>query len=75
MKIHVQSLTSLSGLGIQYCHELWCRLKTRLGSHITVPVPVARSCSSDLTPSLGASILIPKKKKKEEEEYKSISKT
>ena len=30
----VQSLTSLSGLRIWCCCELWCRSQTRLGSHI-----------------------------------------
>ena len=28
MRIRVQSLASLSGLGIQHCHELWFRLQT-----------------------------------------------
>ena len=61
----VPSLTSLSALRIQRCHELWCRLKMRLRSRITVAV--ANSCSSDSTPSLGISICYrcsPKKKKK-----------
>ena len=29
MRLRVQSLASLSGLGIQHCHELWCRSQTR----------------------------------------------
>ena len=38
MRLQVRSLTSLSGLRIQRCHELWCRLQTRLGSHVAMPV-------------------------------------
>ena len=34
----VQSLVSLSGLKIQCCHELKCRLKVRLGSVVAVAV-------------------------------------
>ena len=30
MRIGVQSLALLSGLRIQSCHELWCRLQTQL---------------------------------------------
>ena len=52
----VRSLASLSGLRIRCCCGLWCRLQTRLGSCIAVAVAVAGICSSDLTPSLGASI-------------------
>ena len=32
----VQSLASLSRLRICPCHELWCRLQTRLRSHVAV---------------------------------------
>ena len=32
------SLASIHGLRIQYCHELWCRLQTRLGSGVAVAV-------------------------------------
>ena len=42
--MHVQSLALLSGLRIQRCHELWCRLQTRLGSRVAVALwhrPVA----------------------------------
>ena len=42
--------------GIRNCHELWCRWQRRLGSLLAVAVAVAGSCSSDLTPSLAASI-------------------
>ena len=31
MRLWVWSLASLSGLRIWHCHELWCRLQTRLG--------------------------------------------
>ena len=51
-----------------YCCELWCRLQMWVRSG--VPMAVAGSCSSDLTPSLGTSICCgccsakkPKKKK------------
>ena len=40
-------------LRIWWCHELWRRLKTWLGSLIAVAVVYASSCSSDSTPSLG----------------------
>ena len=38
MKTLVRSLVSLSGLRSRHCHELWCRLQTRLGSCIAVAV-------------------------------------
>ena len=41
----VQSLALLSGLRIRYCHELWCRLQTWLGSGIAVAVVEAGSYS------------------------------
>ena len=53
MRTWVQSLASLSRLGIWRCHELWCRLKAQLRSCIAVAVAVAGSCNSDSTPSLG----------------------
>ena len=49
-------LASLSGLRIQRCPELWCRLQTWLGSGIAVALVQAGSNSSDQTPSLGTSI-------------------
>ena len=36
MRLRVQSLALLSGLRIKHCRELWCGLKTRLGSCIAV---------------------------------------
>ena len=32
------SLASLSGLRIQHCHKLWCRLQTQLRSGVAVAV-------------------------------------
>ena len=37
--VSIPSLASLSGLRIQSCLELWCRLQTRLVSYIAVAVP------------------------------------
>ena len=54
MRMWVRSLASLSGLRIRCCHELWCKLQTRLGSGLAVAVAVAGSCNSDLIPSLGS---------------------
>ena len=62
--------TSLGGLRIWHCQELWCRSQTRLGSHVSVTVAQAGSYSSDSTPSLGISIChgcSPKKRKKKKE--------
>ena len=66
----VRSLASLSEFRILRCHELWCRLQTRLGFHVAVAVAVvyAGSCSSNSTSSLGTSkcrgCSLKKKKKK-----------
>ena len=54
MRTWVPSLASLSG--IQRCHELRCRLQTRLRSHVAVAVVQAGSCSSSSTPGLGTSL-------------------
>ena len=56
MKMWVQSLASLSGLGIQCCHELWCRLQTQLEPRIAVAVSQTGCCSSESTPSLRTSV-------------------
>ena len=37
-EMQVQSLALLSGLRIQHCCELWCRLKMQLGSCVAVAV-------------------------------------
>ena len=74
MRAKVQSLASLSGL-IWCCHELWCRSQTQLRP--CVAVAQAGSWSSNLTPSLGASICLKcslkkakKKKKKKKKKRK-----
>ena len=36
MRMQVRSLASFCGLRIWHCHELWCRLQTRLRSGIAV---------------------------------------
>ena len=56
--MRVQSLALLIGFRIQHCHELWGRSQMQLVSHIAVAVamPVAGSCSSNSTPSLGTNI-------------------
>ena len=67
MRTEIRSLASLSGLRIQHCHELWCKLQTRLGSGVVVAVVWAGSYSCDSTPSLGTSIChkcSPSKRKK-----------
>ena len=56
MRMRVQFLALISRSGSQSCHELWCRSQTQLGSGIVMAVAKARSCSSDLIPSLGISI-------------------
>ena len=38
VRMQVQSLALLSGLGIQHYCELWCRSQTQLWSSIAVPV-------------------------------------
>ena len=61
MRTRVRSQALLSGLGIQHCHELWCSLQMRLGSHIVA------AAGSNLTPSWevpGAALNKAGKKKK-----------
>ena len=36
MRMWIQSLALLSGLRIQHCRELWCRLQTEIGSQVAV---------------------------------------
>jgi len=70
MRWQVRSLASLSGLRIQCCRELWCRLQARLrsGIAVAVAVAVAGGYSSNSTPSLGTStchsVALKKTKKK-----------
>ena len=73
MRMQVPSLALLSGLGIQRCPELWCRMQMRLGSGVAVAVVQAGSNSSDSAANLGTSICHgggPKKKKKKKKKKK-----
>ena len=54
--MRVWSLTSLSGLEIWHCCELWSRSPMWLGSHVAMVVAQACSYSTNSTPSLGTSI-------------------
>ena len=56
MRLRVWSLGSLSGLRIQHYCELWCGLKTGLGTGVAVSVAWAWSYSSNSNPSLRTSI-------------------
>ena len=67
MRLQVPSLASLTGLRIQCCCELWCRLQAQLGSGVAAAVAQTGGCSSSSTPNLGTSICCrcsPKKQKK-----------
>ena len=70
VRMQVQSLASLSGLGIQHCLKLQQSSQIWLGYGMAVAVEQSSNCSSDLSPSLGISICRrggPKKFKKERE--------
>ena len=41
MRLWLRSLALLSGLTIQHCRELWCRLQMQLGSHVAVSLATA----------------------------------
>ena len=56
MRLQVPSLALLSGLRIQHCRELWCRLQTWLRSRGAVGLVQASGYSSDWTPGRGTSI-------------------
>ena len=56
LRLQVRSLASHSELRIWYCHDLWCRSQTQLGSRVAVTVVWASSCSSNQNLSLGTSI-------------------
>ena len=74
MRMRVQSLASIRGLGIWCCHELWCGSQAQLRSGVAVAE--AGSCSSDLSPSLRISICpgcCPKKTKKKKKKKKRIT--
>ena len=73
MSLRVRFLALLGGLRIRHCHELWCRLQTRLGSGIAMALAKAISWSSDWTPRLGTSMCRgcgPKKTKKDQKKKK-----
>ena len=69
MRTQVRSLTSLSWLRIQCCHELWCSSQTQLRSVVTVAVvcrpadaaPI-QSLAWEPTYAVGAALKRPKKK-------------
>ena len=67
MRMRVRSLASLSGLGIQRCHELWCRSQMWwLGSRVAVAVAAVASIQPlawELPYAVGV-VLKSKKKKK-----------
>ena len=69
MRMWVQSLASISGLRMQHCCKLWCRLQMQLGSGVAMTVVQACSGSSNSTPSPGTSMCYrcgPKRKKEKE---------
>ena len=71
--VNPTSIHEVSGLRIQHCHELWCRLQMRLGSRVAVVLMQAEGYSSDWTPSLGTSLCHrcgPKKDKKDQKAIK-----
>ena len=76
MRLWVQYLASLSGLRIQRCYELWCRLQTWLRSGVAVALAKAGSCSCKQTPSQGTSVCCgcgPKKTKDKKKKKKAIT--
>ena len=76
LRMQVWSLASLSGSGIwRHCHELWCRLKTRLRSCVVVAVVETSRYNSDSAPSLGTSICCRCGPKKQKNKNKKKSQT
>ena len=71
MRTRVQSLASLIGLRIWYCHELWCRSQTWLGSGIAVAVALDGGYSSDRPLAWGlpyaACVAVKRQKNKKEQ--------
>ena len=67
----------LSGLKIQHCHELWCRLQTQLGSdlallwlwHRLAATALIRPLAWEPPYAVGEALKIQKKKKKKGEFY------
>ena len=69
-------MASLNGLRIWCCHELCCRLQTRLRSGIAMAVAMASNYDSDFTPSLETSICCgcsPKRQKKKRTKKENIT--
>ena len=72
---------SLSGLGIQRCHELWCRSEMQLGSRIAVAVarsavtiPIWPPIAWKLPYTAGMTLKSKKKKKKKKRRRKKKKK-
>ena len=63
MTLQVRSLALLSGLGIQHCCELWCRLQTRLGSRVALATAPIQPLAWELAYAEGAAKEIAKKDK------------
>ena len=74
MRTQVQFLALLSGLRIQRCSELWCRLQTRLGSGTAEALAQASSNSSNRPlawePPYAAGAALKKTKKKKTQKTK-----
>jgi len=64
MRLRVRSLPLLSGLMIQRCCELWCRLQTWLGSCIAVALAPIRPLAWEPPYATGAAQEMAKDKKK-----------
>ena len=72
IRFQVQSLASLSGLGIWHCHELWFRSQRWLGSCIAeAAAALIRSLAWKIPCAVGA-VLKSKKKKKKNERKKRL---
>ena len=50
MRLQVLPLASLSGLRIQHCGELWCRLQMQLGSCVAVAVVYRPAAVAQIQP-------------------------
>ena len=77
MRLWVRSLASLSGIRIQHCCELWCRLQRWLRCGIAVAMVWTSGYSSHWTPSMGtpyAAALDKTKKKKKKKKKKTLPK-
>ena len=75
MRMQVQFLASISGVGTWRCHELWSRSQMWLGFRVAIAVVQASNCSSDWIPSLGTSICHGYCSKKQKKKKKSLEGT